>query len=287
MLAGAATVAHDGWQERVSLARAARSIGDLLLLADEAPTTALAADAWSDAAGLLRAAGQVDFALEQLGRALALDAGHARALREQALCRQGAAPPRRASEDVWQPRQVLLFSGHLVDAPDRPTPRFPPDKVPLAAGRIAALLGQLGAGPQDLGLTQGACGGDLLFSEACRQAGVRTFWLQPFAEADFIAASVLRGAADWHRRYLAARASLAAPPRGAPESLGPPPRGSDPYERCNRWLLYTALAWGADKLTLICLWDGGAGDGPGGTAHLYEEVRRRAGCIAWIDTRSL
>jgi hypothetical protein len=276
---------HEGWQERVNRARTAGNVGDLLLLADEAPTAALRADAWIDAAELLRVAEQYDFALEQVGRALALDAGHARALREQALCRQGAGLPRRASEEVWQPRQVLLFSGHMVDAPDRPTPRFPAEQVPLAAGRIAALLEQLGGGPQDLGLTQGACGGDLLFSEACRQAGVKLFWLQPFAEADFIAASVLRGSADWHRRYLAVRAALAAPPRAAPEALGP--NDGDPYERCNRWLLYTALAWGADKLTLICLWDGGSVDGPGGTAHMYEEVRRRAGRVAWIDTRSL
>lgn len=28
----------------------------------------------------------------------------------------------------WQPRQVLLFSGHMVDAPDREKPRFPADK---------------------------------------------------------------------------------------------------------------------------------------------------------------
>ena len=33
------------------------------------------------------------------------------------------------------PRQVLLFSGHLVDAPDRKEPRFPAGKVPVAARR--------------------------------------------------------------------------------------------------------------------------------------------------------
>jgi len=36
------------------------------------------------------------------------------------------------------PRQVLLFSGHMMDAPDRPQPRFPPAKEAAAAQRIAA-----------------------------------------------------------------------------------------------------------------------------------------------------
>ena len=33
------------------------------------------------------------------------------------------------------PRQVVLFSGHMIDAPGREKPRFPPDKEPIAAAR--------------------------------------------------------------------------------------------------------------------------------------------------------
>ena len=40
------------------------------------------------------------------------------------------------------------------------------------------------------------------------------------------------------------------------------------YERCNLWLLYTALACGFDKVRFICLWNGSEGDGTGGTAHM-------------------
>jgi hypothetical protein len=249
----------------------------------------LRAGAWIDAAELLRAAGQCDFALELLERALSLDTGNAKGLSEQTLCRQWAALPDRDAA-LRQPRQVLLFSGHMVDAPNRPTPRFPADKVPAAAQRIGEALEGLHASPEDLALTQGACGGDLLFTEACRQRGVKVFWLQPFAEPEFIKASVLNGGADWHRRYLESRAALAVPPRAAPEALGPPPRGRGenyPYERCNLWLLYGALARGADKLRLICLWNGRGGDGSGGTAHLVAEVKRRKGRVDWIDTRTL
>ena len=76
-----------------------------------------------------------------------------------------------------------------------------------------------------------------------------------------------------------------------PDELGPPPKtGRDrrqPFERCNLWLLNTALAWGIDKVRFICLWNGGGGDGPGGTEHMYNEVKRRTGRVTWLDTRTL
>jgi hypothetical protein len=190
-------------------------------------------------------------------------------------------------EECWQPRQVFLFSGHMIDAPDRPTPRFPSEKESIAAQKIAEALDQLGAGPDDLALTQGACGGDLLFTEACQQRGVRVYWLQPFAEADFIQKSVVPCGEAWCERFFSAKAKLASPIRSAPEYLGEPPPHADPYERCNLWLLSSALACGVDKVRFICLWNGGGGDGPGGTAHMYREVKRRAGRVYWLDTRSL
>lgn len=280
----------DAWRERVQFSRSANNIGDLLLLADEAPTTELRAETWIHAAEMLREAGQCAFALDLLDRAMVIDAGNAKGNSELARCRQAdnLVPARAAA--VAQPRQVILFSGHMIDAGERPSPRFPAEKVPQAAKRIAAALEQLGAGPQDIALTQGACGGDLLFTEACQRRGVKVHWLQPFAEAEFIQASVQGGGEDWQRRYREARAALAQPPRAAPEALGPPPRSRDkayPYQRCNLWLLYSALAWGPEKLTLVCLWDGAGAEGTGGTGDMVEEVRRHGGRISWIDSRSL
>jgi tetratricopeptide (TPR) repeat protein len=193
-------------------------------------------------------------------------------------------------EDRWQPRQVFLFSGHMVDAPDRPTPRFPAEKEPIAAQKIAEALDRLGAGADDLALTQGACGGDLLFTEACLRRGVKVHWLQPYREPDFMQKSVIRCGEAWRDRYLGAKAKLAAPSRAAPLELGEPPKHSGegyPYERCNLWLLYTALACGVDKVRFVCLWNGGGGDGPGGTAHMYNEVKRRTGQVTWIDVRTI
>jgi len=77
--------------------------------------------------------------------------------------------------------------------------------------------------------------------------------------------------------------------RELPEALGPTPElNVNPFERCNLWELYSALACGITKLRFITLWDGSSGgDGPGGTAHLLRQVKRRTGRVEWIDTRTL
>jgi len=162
--------------------------------------------------------------------------------------------------------------------------------IELAGERIAAVLRDLGAGPEDLALTQGACGADLLFTEACQSLGVQVTWLQPFDEPEFIRRSVVQCGEHWRDRYLAARQRLHQPILAAPGELGEPPDYTESayaYERCNRWLLYTALVWGIGKVHFICLWNGGRGDGPGGTAAMYDEVAKRTGQVHWIDTRQL
>ena len=181
------------------------------------------------------------------------------------------------------PRQVLLFSGHRVDAPGHARPRFPPALLPRAAAAMAAALDALGAGAGDLALSQAAAGGDLLFAEACLARDVPVRWALPVPEAEFIAHSVGRSAGpeDWPARYRALKARLAEPPIVVPAAPG------DAFERANRWLLEHALAYGADKLRFICLWDGAAGDGAGGTAHMVAEVRRHTPQMTWIDTRAL
>jgi hypothetical protein len=190
---------------------------------------------------------------------------------------------------LFVPRRVLLFSGHMVDTPDRPAARFPLAKVPAAEARMREVLAELDAGPEDLALTQGAAGGDLIFSEACLDRGVRLQWLQPLPEAQFVEASAVRsaGAAMWRQRYYAAKARLGEAPLTMPVELGPCPKGADVWERGNLWLLYTTLAQGPDKVRFVCLWDGGGGDGPGGTRHMVDEVKRRSGRVSWIDSRAL
>jgi hypothetical protein len=187
------------------------------------------------------------------------------------------------------PRQVLLSSGHMMDAPGRTPPRFPSAMESAAAEHLARALDAAGAGEGDLALCQAAAGSDLLFLEACMARGVRCRLLLPFAEPQFIEQSVLpsQNGERWRERYFALKAKLVDAPRIMPAELGPLPRDVNPYERCNLWLLHTALALGVDKVRFFCLWDGGGGDGRGGTAHMYNEVKRRTGRVTWIDARAL
>ena len=183
------------------------------------------------------------------------------------------------------PRRAVLFSGHMIDAPGRASPRFPPDKEPVAARAIASALADLVLGAHDLGVCGGACGGDLLFAEAALARGARLELYIPFEEQAFLADSVDFADRDWRARFFAAKV------RGvlhvAPRELGLPQEGEDPYERNNRWMLDRASRFGADRLDFVCLWNGEGGDGPGGAKHMMDEVSRRGGRTRWLDTTKL
>jgi hypothetical protein len=183
------------------------------------------------------------------------------------------------------PRKVILFSGHMTDAPGREKPRFPPDKEPAAARAVASALAGLDIGPLDLCICGGACGGDLLFAEAALARDARLELYLPFEEPVFLEKSVDFAGGDWRARYFAAKAR--AELHVAPQELGPPREGEDPYERNNRWMLDRAMRFGANKVDFVCLWNGEGGDGPGGTKHMMEKVRNRGGRTLRLDTTKL
>ena len=194
-----------------------------------------------------------------------------------------------ARDAAARPRQAIVFTGHMVDAPDRPVPRFPPQLVAAAAREIDAALAAIDAGASDVAFTQGAAGGDLLFAEACLARGVPLRLLLPLAEDEFVRRSLLpvSDGTAWHARYRAVVARLGIAPSEAPRELGALAAGEDPFVRGNLWLLASARAASAEKLCCICLWDGGGGDGPGGTRHLVEAVRAAGGSVIRIDTHAL
>jgi hypothetical protein len=270
------------WTAAWSAARARDDFAALLVLAAEAPSPALQAEAHCTVAEALLRQGNAALAREEFKLAAQQAPGDAAIAQRLAQC-----PSRNALSA--SPRQVLLFSGHLVDAPDRAEPRFAPSKVPAAAQRIGAALDALAASPSDVAYSQAAAGGDLLFVEACQARGVRCEVLLPFDEPEFIAQSVTSASdpAQWQLRYATARQKLTTPVRCMPQVLGPTPPGANAFERCNQWLLASALVHGAEKLAFVCLWNGAGGAGPGGTAHMVEAVQRRGGRVAWIDTRTL
>ena len=210
---------------------------------------------------------------------------------------------RDGSADSWDPDQVLLFSGHRMDEPEREPPRFPPALEADAARRIAAVLDRLKVGEKTIAFCQAAAGGDLLFLEAALKRGATCHVLLPFDEPTFLERSVLssQNGEGWCDRYYALKDLYGRREEGSsrlkprlqlremPDALGPTPElNVNPFERCNLWELYSAQACGIAKLRFITLWDGSSGgDGPGGTAHLLRQVKRRTGRVEWIDTRTL
>jgi hypothetical protein len=184
------------------------------------------------------------------------------------------------------PGQVLLFSGHMIDALGREPNRFPPRSEAAAAAAIGVVLDELQAGPADLAICGGAGGGDLLFAEACHERGVPLEILIPFEEQPFLAASVDPSGAGWRERFLRLVAGPGVSVSSAAEAADEPERSSA-FERNNEHMLERSLIWGAERLQFIALWDGRGGDGAGGTAGMVEAVRRQTKVIHIIGTQTL
>jgi tetratricopeptide (TPR) repeat protein len=185
-----------------------------------------------------------------------------------------------------EPKNVFLFSGHMIDALGR-EPRFPKEKEGAAADEIAAKLTEFGAGPKDIGLCGGACGGDLLFAEACLKKKMRVELRIPFDKPTFLKNSVLFAPGNWGARFENVKKSLMTTLYVMPEELGPAPANVNPYERNNLWQLYTALSMGQERIRFISLWDRKEGYGPGGTKHMYNEVLKHSGQVRVIDPKGL
>ena len=182
-------------------------------------------------------------------------------------------------------QRVILFSGHMIDAPDRRKPRFPPQLESAVADAIGEKLRELHASSHDVGISSAACGGDILFAEAVLSRGGALRIYLPFEEATFLDKSVRFADSDWPQRYrdVVSHAEVFI----APRTLGPLPADVDPYERTNLWMLDEARRIGGENVAFVSVWDGEAGDGPGGTKHMMGAVRATGGEVHWIDLRRI
>jgi hypothetical protein len=95
------------------------------------------------------------------------------------------------------------------------------------------------------------------------------------AENEFLAESVTFADPDhrWERSFAAVKENFLMTVLVMPEELGPAPKSVSVHDRCNRWILYTALSQGLLRTSFITLWNGEPGDGPGGTQNMVELVR--------------
>jgi hypothetical protein len=169
----------------------------------------------------------------------------------------------------------LLFTGHMIDKPDRPHPRFPPDHEGRARDRISSAISSFVSDcaaeerdPQIVGFASAARGGDILFHEECRRLSLRTVVVLPFSPKEFVKRSVeINPDDDWVSRFWNLWNETRSEDRRA---LGLPDTDRS-YVECNLRLIQLARSNG--PVHLIALWNGEKGDGIGGPTSMIDALR--------------
>lgn len=204
----------------------------------------------------------------------------------------GDPPMATAQTAPAAPPHVIVFTGHVIDAADRKEPRFPAEKEPIARERIREKLRERLAqikGSAPRGIAGGASGGDILFHEVCAELGIPTDLCLALPPDAFCETSVESAGPEWEQRFYDLVAShpdhrILAESEELPVWL----RDRKDYglwPRNNLWMLHNAIALGGKNITLLALWNGEGGDGPGGTQDMVQEVEKLHARSMIIDTK--
>ena len=179
----------------------------------------------------------------------------------------------------------LLFTGHRVDAPGRETPRFPAASEALAKELIvAAVHDEMAAYLTDQfsAVASGANGGDILFLETCAEIGIPAQMCLAKTRDAFVDASVIDGGQEWVDRFDALTEKI---PVHVLEH--DPTSEFNVWQRTNLWMLEKTLGASGSNSSVIALWDGLEGDGPGGTKDMVMRAKEAGAHIVHIDAGQL
>lgn len=166
--------------------------------------------------------------------------------------------------------KLVIFSGHMIDAPDRRVPRFPPEMENTVKQLLDKELESMNAG---IGFGSAACGSDILFHEVMLARGGAIHIVLPWPAEEFVKTSVnLDGKGIWNKRFEAVL-ERAASVRVLGQLYMP---GSETgFEYCNLAVngLGRVFARSLDlEVTPMAVWDGLAG-APGGTGSFVRYWR--------------
>ena len=159
--------------------------------------------------------------------------------------------------------RIGLFTGHMLDRPDRPAARFPAALEETVRDKIEACIERRDV---RIGYSSLACGGDMLFTESVLKRGGEVHIFLPFDIETFIEYSVRLVPRDelaerFHRILDSAASVRILNEKGDPDD-------DAAYDYCNRVLAGAAILksqfLGMD-IAPVLLWDGKRGDGGGGT----------------------
>lgn len=169
-------------------------------------------------------------------------------------------------DEVIDVPPVLVYTGHMIDAPGRAQPRFEPRMEDAVRNDIRSRIEAM-APVASYG--SAACGADILCLECVRELGGEMHIVLPFPVEQFIETSVdLRGDVSWTRRFERLL-------EDADEVLvigeKPPAGEASTYEYAN--LIMTGLArlraqMLDTNLQGVAVWDGQESGEPGGTASM-------------------
>lgn len=166
------------------------------------------------------------------------------------------------------PRAVVA-SGHLVDAPDRTPPRFPPTEVPRVTEEIRQALSMFGVGPATTIFAGGARGADILIAEEGLARGAQLVLCLALPPDEFKERSVALAGADWDDRFQ--RLLQDADVRRLANEVDVVPEGDEIFGKTNQWMIRLARQADPEPRAII-VWDGQTGDGPGGTQDLVHQL---------------
>jgi tetratricopeptide (TPR) repeat protein len=221
----------------------------------------------------------VDSEAQQVGifKALGLLAKNCAAALDALGVAAAPAGPSAAASGPPPRDRVIVGTGHRVDAAGRSSPRFPnkTECIDKAKGWLKEIVQAEKAATSGslTGIAGAASGSDLLFHEVCEELGVPTTVVLPIPIEDYRRASVLDGGPDWVERFN--RRVAKNPPIVLSNSSDLPPwaqsiAGYGVFQRGNIWVIEDALLRANADVTLLALWNGKAGDGPGGTQDMVQ-----------------
>lgn len=194
------------------------------------------------------------------------------ARKEARVLARGQGQPDSFFDACFPPLQLVVFSGHMLDAPGRTPPRFPA----AAEERVRALLrAKLDALDARVGFASAAAGADLIFLEEMLARGGAVHVVLPWLDEAFLNSSVAPYGAVWVERFHRALARATSV-----RVLGEVYQSSDPvgFEYTNAVMSglarLTARALDLD-LVPLAVWDGLPG-APGGTASFIDLWRGHA-----------
>jgi hypothetical protein len=141
-----------------------------------------------------------------------------------------------------------------------------------------------------IGISGGASGADILFHEVCEQLDIPSKMHIVLPKNEYIKASVADSESRWVERFN--RLFEKNKPAILSQSTEMPKWirakiGYSIWQRLNLWMLHSALAISNDSLSLIALWNGESGDGPGGTEDMVNRVQNRGANFIHLDARTL